>query len=377
MSPSHDGYIITMQTISISDLAISEKLTQLDLLFKNLTVGEETFPEEAFGHLRSLGLLLLNVPERHGGLGIGTREDSVTLYKMLNRIGFHDLSVGRIYEGHINAMQLIDQFGGEIQKRKYFKDCRDGLLFGTWNSELPNEPLRLLRSDHGYVLKGAKIFCSGGTNVPRPIVTASTPEGKHMIVLDLEGQNLEEDTTYWRPIGMKASVSYRLDFSGMEVDQDQILGRVGDYEREPHFSGGAGRFAAVQLGGAEAAIYHTLQHLTGLNRTECPYQIARLGRLAILRERGRAWLNLAGRASDNSATAPMEFIHCANMFRLEARNICEEVLRLAELSVGLQGLMAPHPLERIHRDLSVYLKQPGPDRALKEVGKHFIHAADE
>lgn len=102
-----------------------------------------------------------------------------------------------------------------------------------------------------------------------------------MIVLDLDEQNLEEDNTYWRPLGMKASVSCRLDFSGMMVDNDQILGRVGDYEREPDFSGGAGRFAAVQLGGAESAIHHTLQHLTHLNRTDCPYQIARLGRLAI------------------------------------------------------------------------------------------------
>lgn len=84
-----------------------------------------------------------------------------------------------------------------------------------------------------------------------------------------------------------------------------------------------------------------------------------------------------GSASDNGATAPMEFVQCANMFRLESRNICEEVLRLAELSVGLQGLMVPHPLERIHRDLSVYLKQPGPDRTLKEVGKHFIYTAHE
>ncbi|HET8737826.1 MAG TPA: hypothetical protein VFM69_14630, partial [Pricia sp.] len=71
-----------MQTTSFSGSAISEKLTQLELLFKNTSVGEDTFPEEAFGHLRSLGLLKANVPKRQGGLGIGTSGNSVTLLKI-------------------------------------------------------------------------------------------------------------------------------------------------------------------------------------------------------------------------------------------------------------------------------------------------------
>ena len=352
--------------------SISEKLTELDLFFKNIRVDEGSFPVKAFDHLRSLGLLLLNVPLRYGGMGIATDGDSAVLFKILERIGFHDLSVGRIFEGHVNAVRLIEDFGSEEQKRSYFEDCHRGMLFGVWNSELPDEPLQLMNTGSGYILKGAKIFCSGGTKVQRPIVTAGSPDGKQMIILDLAGQDLEEDYTYWRPIGMKASVSCRLDFSGTEVDKGQILGRVGDYGQEPAFSGGAVRFAAVQLGGAEAAVHHALRHLVKLRRTEDPHQIVRMGRLSILLERGKIWLDRAGAAADNGSTAPMELVQCANMFRVEARNICEEVLRLAELSVGLQGLMAPHPLERIHRDLSVYLKQPGPDRAIGEVGRHFI-----
>ncbi len=62
----------------------------------------------------------------------------------------------------------------------------------------------------------------------------------------------------------------------------------------------------------------------------------------------------------------------ANKFRTIVRNICEEVLSLSEMCVGLLGMMQPHPLERIHRDLSVYLKQPGPDKALNSVGAAFV-----
>jgi alkylation response protein AidB-like acyl-CoA dehydrogenase len=193
-----------------------------------------------------------------------------------------------------------------------------------------------------------------------------------MIVLHMEDMKLDEDYTYWRPMGMKASVSCRFDFTGIVVNNSQLLGQAEDYEREPDFSGGAARFAAVQLGGAEAAIQVALNHLLKFDRTNDPNQLRRIGELAILQKRGRIWLEKAGSYADNKKIKPDAFIQYANMFRTEARTICEEILRLTELSVGLQGLMAPHPLERIHRDLSVYLKQPGPDRILEECGRFYI-----
>ena len=55
---------------------------------------------------------------------------------------------------------------------------------------------------------------------------------------------------------MRASASFKIDFSGVEVSGDDLIGAPGDYHREPYFSGGAIRFAAVQLGGAEALLDH-------------------------------------------------------------------------------------------------------------------------
>jgi len=169
---------------------------------------------------------------------------------------------------------------------------------------------------------------------------------------------------------MKASVSCRFDFSGISISENQMLGDLDDYERQPDFSGGAIRFAAVQLGGAEAAINATVRHLKKLGRTSHLDQIRRLGQLAILRERGQLWLKGAARAMDRKREEPHHYRHYANMFRTEVRKLCEVVLQISEMCVGLQGLLEPHPLERIHRDLTVYLKQPGPDKALSEVGAY-------
>jgi len=35
-------------------------------------------------------------------------------------------------------------------------------------------------------------------------------------------------------------------------------------------------------------------------------------------------------------------------------------------------LLHPHPIERIGRDLTLYLRQPGPDAALAQVGEAWL-----
>ncbi len=43
---------------------------------------------------------------------------------------------------------------------------------------------------------------------------------------------------------------------------------------------------------------------------------------------------------------------------------------LAERSVGARGLMRPQPFERIHRDLTFYLRQPAPDATVVDIGQY-------
>ncbi len=331
----------------------------------------DRFPSSGIEQLHVMGLMAINVPSRYGGKGLGQNKGNLRILETLKTIGSHDLSLGRIYEGHLNALLLIDSFGTSKQKQEYFRQALSGRIFGIWNSEFPSEPLGFLPSKDGYELVGAKVFCSGASNIHRPIVTAEGPGGSRMVVLSMDEFDLKEDMTYWRPMGMKASVSCRFDFTGIKFQKNQILGDAYDYVSEPDFTGGAARFAAVQLGGAEAAIRATVQHLDNMDRMGAPKQIARLAKLAMLRKTGNLWLQDTGRKMDARYTDPSGFIHQSNMFRSITREICEEVLKICEMSVGLQGMMEPHPLERIHRDLSVYLKQPGPDRTLNAVGKAF------
>jgi alkylation response protein AidB-like acyl-CoA dehydrogenase len=53
-----------------------------------------------------------------------------------------------------------------------------------------------------------------------------------------------------------------------------------------------------------------------------------------------------------------------NLARLAVERAGLDLMELVHRSVGLQGFMRPHPIERVLRDLATYLRQPAPDRAL-------------
>jgi alkylation response protein AidB-like acyl-CoA dehydrogenase len=65
-------------------------------------------------------------------------------------------------------------------------------------------------------------------------------------------------------------------------------------------------------------------------------------------------------------------VNYANMMRTVVLDISENILSLAERSVGVQGFMENHPLEQLYRDLKVYLKQPAPDLTLQNVGVYTL-----
>ena len=58
----------------------------------------------------------------------------------------------------------------------------------------------------------------------------------------------------------------------------------------------------------------------------------------------------------------------ANAGRLAIEAAALSVLESAERGVGAVGMIAPHPLERLIRDLRTYLRQPNPDASLSYVG---------
>ncbi|BCM90288.1 hypothetical protein IAD21_02139 [Abditibacteriota bacterium] len=381
---------------------------------------EGAFPDEEIASLRQAGLLGASVPCGFGGGGLGTDVGSTeALLQTLWHIGRGNLSVGRLFEGHVNALQLVYWFGTEEQKSRLFADALNGHLFGVWNTQAnggvrfepktqtegdttghikcpasgpeaqvsyrthnpiqPNIPdqkgecvIQANSQNHGWVMQGSKTFCSGATRVSRPIVTGER-DGWQMAVVPMDRAEVKTDPSWWQPLGMRASASFATDFSGAVLRQEDLLGGAGDYYQQPAFSGGAIRFCAVQLGGAAALFEETREFLNATGRNEDPFARARVGQMAAKVQSGWQWLRSAGEAWERRGDGG-QMVAFAAMMRVATEEICNSVLEMAERSVGARGLLRPCAVERLSRDLTMYLKQPHLDEIPVRVGKFAMES---
>ncbi len=344
------------------------------------------FPVEAFRHLAAAGFLMAPLRQDLGGCGLGI-EASTTydLLRSLKHIGRGNLAVGRVYEGHVNALQIIQTFGTAAQVERYGQAVRDRHhLFGVWNAE-DAEGLKIvpLGGDR-YRLEGAKTFCSGAGYVDRPFVNGKLPDGTwQMAIVPMDEVSTEWNRDWWQPMGMRATASYKIDFTGVELGAEDLIGQPGDYLRQPWLTTGVVRFAAVQLGGAEAIFDLTRQYLQSLGRVDHPSQQERLGQMAIALETGQLWLRGAADqiaaydaqfAGDPEHLNPQQaqLLAYANMMRTAIEQICMDMMQLCQRSVGTRGLLPPDPLERVVRDLTLYLRQPAYDAAIAGAGAYVL-----
>ncbi|WP_373330862.1 acyl-CoA dehydrogenase family protein [Salmonirosea aquatica] len=357
--------------------------------FSNFVVGpaDPEFPTTDFAIIRREGLLALPLQAAFDPLQAADFGEARVAFhrqlRLLKTIGRGSLPAGRIYEGHINALHLIELYGTAAQQT-YWAACAKERqhLFGIWNTEFQDGVSIHRISDDEYELAGSKTFCSGAGEVDHMIITGhrmhgTENQGWQMVVVPLERMSQKRiDPSFWHPMGMEASASYKVDFTGIRLQASDLLGGPDDYHLQPAFSGGAVRFAAVHLGGAEALLEHTRRQLRQRDRLDQPYQLHRLGRMAIAVEGGNQWLaGAAGHAlyAYNSAEQVIEY---ANMVRTAISGICQEVMQLTLASIGVQSCMKPNPVEQIIRDLQTYLCQPNPDGALASVGR-YVGVADQ
>ena len=361
-------------TITDVLIKIANKASDSDL--------SDVAPKEEFELLASAGLLKIVLPgEKLDFNGPHTAE----LLQLLKSVGKANLSIGRIYEGHINALYLIHLFGSDKQKVNWYDAVRtQNALFGVWNTQTANG-VTIVSTSNGFVVNGKKTFCSGAEIVTHPLITGNIDsidrKGWQMMVLEMDKIGYEKiDKSSWKTLGMRASGSFIVDFSGYSISEGSLLAMPGNYLKQPYFNGGAIRFAAVQLGGVEAIADETLSYLKLLNRTEDSLQNTRISNIMTAVTSGNLWINQAGENFENWVDKPdrsEELIVFANMTRTAIEEIGVLVMQESNKCVGARGLMYPFPFERFYRDLSFYLRQPAPDATKLDIAKHFFKTRDD
>jgi alkylation response protein AidB-like acyl-CoA dehydrogenase len=327
------------------------------------------YPAADVAALHESGLLTAVLPVKCGGAGL----TGLSLSEVLRSVGSGNLPLGRLFEGHVNALELVVRYGNPQRVDLVAAETRAGRLFGVWNTDDANG-LRLIHRHGRSWLEGRKILASGAGYIERPLVTATDENGRRLIVLPKLATPDRADLSRWTPHGMRASATGTVDFTGIEIAPLEIVGSEGDYERQPWFSAGAWRFAAVHLGGMERLFDLLRRHLQETNRGQDPHQAARLARAAMAVETARLWVAQAASTTEAplGSRAPEQLVAYVNLARLAVEAAALDLMQLVQRSVGLHAFMRPNPIERISRDLATYLRQPGPDRALTDAASWLL-----
>lgn len=316
--------------------------------------GAEVFPTERVAALHDAGAFAAFVD-------VSTPERTDALVDVLRAIGGADLSLGRVFEGHVNAAQLVSAYGDDVQRRTLASDLEIGRVYGVWNTEpQPGVSIRQ-HGDGRWLLHGSKSFATGAGHLDRILVTArDATGGKQLVLVPIAGESARADNSGWQVRGMRGTCSGLFDFSDMPIGPEGMIGAPDVYETEPRFSAGAWRFTAVQLGAVEALVRHLRDHLVATGKGDDAIQRARFAACLTETRSAGLWVSRAAHLAEAQATEAIPFV-------LMTRGIVEEAglktMEAAARSVGTASFFAGSRIDRITRDLGLYLRQPVPDQA--------------
>jgi len=349
------------------------------------------FPVEDFEDLFRAGLHAPCVPEAYGGLGLGPGRDTFVLWMMTKELARADMSLARCWEGHVNSQVLISALANEEQKARWFEGIVDrGDIWVAWSGEpqskVPGQAssfgTHLRKVNGGYVLNGTKAYATSAGHARRAIllVNAEGPGGaRHasassdqllLLTCTLGDPGVTFDSSWWNPIGMRATVSYLVRFEDVFIAAEDVIGRPGQYLNEAWQTRFSPHYASAFLGGAEAAYEYALASIKKQQREDDPYVIHRIAQMSLNVETAHVWLKHVADLWDTNR------IEEAKVAGIRARYVVErlatEILDHCIRACGARSLVKPSPVERIYRDLSIYVRHDNCDQVLATIGAQVL-----
>jgi hypothetical protein len=324
------------------------------------------FPREAFFALGDAGALTATIGARREGASVAPEWD------LLRRVAAADASVGRILDGHLNAIERLEVAADpDVRDRELAAVAQGERLLGVWGADPgPGEgdPARLHETGTGLVLRGAKTFCSGAGGVDAALVMVGADDGSAPSLVLVEcGEGVEIDRSWYRAAGLRASESHRVHFHDAAVTT--VLGEPGELARDPWFSRDAMRTAASWAGMVDAAVGAALDDLAARRAGDSLAQLA-AGRIEAAHGTVEAWLTRAAAVADASVveSATVAPRPTGIAMRAEIDRAAKLVLEIAAAACGSHPFVTGGRLDRARRDLETFLLQHRLEPLLTRLG---------
>ncbi|WNZ81795.1 acyl-CoA dehydrogenase family protein [Pseudomonas sp. P108] len=274
-------------------------------------------------------------------------------FQCLAEVGGHDLGLCKLFEGHTDALAIIEQLGGTPTP---------GSTWGMWAAEPPQARVKVSPAGHMVALHGRKAWCSGAAVLSHALLTAWDADDQQQLVavaLDQPGVTITEQG--WQAVGMGATGSVEVLFDGAEA---QAIGNPGDYlQRAGFWQGGIG-IAACWYGAARQ-IAEALRNHCG-QRPE-PHALAHLGAVDSALQAAADVLRFSALHIDAHPEDNAELL--ARRARAVVEQSTEQVMREVGRALGAGPFCKDRHFARLSADLPVFLRQSHAERDLAALGQ--------
>lgn len=325
-------------------------------------------------------------------------------WRALATVGQFDLSLAKLYEGHTDALAILDELDelgelGNLDKvdsvdgsnepdtgGQHMADAASAGRSGAWCVWAAEAPggRTLIQPVHPedasrVLLSGSKHWCSGATTAGHALLTAWGVDGSgpHLVAVELRQPGISIDTSRWKAVGMAGSMSVNVTFDGAH---GRRVGQCGQYlSRAGFWQGGAG-LAACWYGGA-VGIACTLRASLG----ECTsassgasastgassgYKLAALGQMELALTETAATLRQAAAWID--AYPELDASRVAITARLSAEKCARRVMEEAGKAMGATPFCLNEKFARAVADLPVFIRQTHADKDFAALGERCL-----
>lgn len=290
---------------------------------------------------------ILRQVEAEGGLDLPLPGAGATMrrWETLAALTAADVSLGRLAEGHVDALAILAEAGAPR---------RPG-LYGVFAARGPGSEVRAERTGDGWRLTGRRRYCSGARSLDRALVDVDGPSGPLLLDLTLAAPGVTPLPGTWPAVGMAATDSLTVVFDGVEAPVDAQVGASGFYTRRPGFWHGGAGVAACWWGGAVGLVRATGAAVAGRPPGDARRRAATraAARAAALRHSLSAGAAAVDAAPDDVGCGR----RVAGLLRHLVHDGCREILDGCAAAGGTTPLVTDPVQARRFADLPVYLTQ--------------------
>lgn len=326
------------------------------------------FPLKTIRKMGDMGLMGIEIPEKHGGAGM----DTLSYVLALEEISRADAAHGTIMSVNNSLFcHGILRFGTEDQKEKFLKPVASGKAIGAYSltepmsgSDAGTMRSRAVLEGSEYVLNGRKSWVSSGPVADFVLVfmiTDSEAGHRGVTAFLVEANKPGYSTGKMEPkLGIRASATCELLFEDYQCPAEDRLGEEGEGFKIAMTVLDAGRIgiASQALGIAEAAYEASLQYARereafGKKIGQFQGIAFKLADMKTRIEASRLLIYQAALAKERSKTIGDRFTLEASMAKLFASETANFVTNQAvQIHAGM-GYSKELPIERYYRDAKI------------------------